>query len=128
MARSGPNTRWPDPRRLADQIRLILEALPDVGIDPPNWRPSSREFPKYLFQEGVILVRDEDLDRVRALVPGETRDGLVRGVTLYAPSRQSTLDALNLIGIAGDRCGDSRSRAQRLPAEPVPCNRAGGNR
>ena len=97
MAKTGPNTRWPDPRRLADQIRLILEALPNVGVDPPNWRPSSREFPKYLFQEGVILVRDEDLDRVRALVPGETRDGLVRGVTLYAPSRRSTLDALNVI-------------------------------
>ncbi len=100
MMNERTSKRWPDRRRLADQVRLIREALPDVGIDPPDWRPSDGRPPDYLFREGVLLVRDEDLERVRALVPGQVEDGLVRGVTAYAPRGISTLDALARIDAA----------------------------
>ena len=68
-----------------------------MGVDPPDWAASSGEYPKYLFQEGVILVRDADLERVRAVIPGRVVDGMVRGVTMYEPSGMSTLDALSRV-------------------------------
>ncbi|WP_283133323.1 S8 family peptidase [Rhizohabitans arisaemae] len=37
----------------------------------------------FFYQEGVVLVRDQDVDRVSALLEGtETRDSLINGVTL----------------------------------------------
>lgn len=87
--------------RLDEQVKLVLEAFDDVATDPPDWlataQDAGRSSLRFLYRTGVILVRDEYLDRVREVVPGEVVDGLTRGVSLYRPAFQSTLDALATI-------------------------------
>jgi subtilisin family serine protease len=70
------------------QIRLILSGIPDVeeGLDgaaawPPNWAESGKV--DYLYRDRTLLVRDADIDRVRAIVPSEPveHDKNVRGLT-----------------------------------------------
>jgi hypothetical protein len=60
--------------RLGAQIELILFGIPDVveGLEgsaawPPDWE--ERGEVDYLYRKRAILVRDEDVDRVRAIVP-----------------------------------------------------------
>ena len=101
--------------RLADQIRIIQEALPDaeahIGVDrgdDPNAAPSVQ----YLYRRDRLLVRDADLARVdRALgfdpatidtrvVTGTTDDGRpvsINGLTAYIVQGRSALEALDLL-------------------------------
>jgi hypothetical protein len=51
-------------RRLEAQIDLIIEGLPDAAAFPPDWREQGRV--DYLYREGSILVRDRNLESVRA--------------------------------------------------------------
>jgi subtilisin family serine protease len=70
------------------QIRLILSGIPDVGGGlegaaawPPNWAESGEV--DYLYRDRTLLVRDVDIDRVRAIVPSlpVEHDKNVRGLT-----------------------------------------------
>lgn len=70
------------------QINLILHGIPDV-VDPlegaaawpPDW--ADRGEVAYLYRERTLLVRDEDVDRVRAIVPSEPveHENNLRGLT-----------------------------------------------
>src|SRR5262249_40187289 len=70
--RRGPRSR------LEAQIRLILHGIPGV-VDPlegaaawpPDW--AERGEVDYLYRQRTLLVRDEDVDRVRAIVPSVPR-------------------------------------------------------
>ena len=60
--------------RLQSQVDLVLKRLPDADV---VWRPSARDGVRrrrngldYLCREGFLLVRDADVDRVAAVVPG----------------------------------------------------------
>src|ERR1700761_1946619 len=79
--------------RLAAQVRLALSSVDGAASHPAD-SPGEMQ---YLYQEGRILVRDADLDRVRAVVAGDIVDSLVNGLTVYAPRDQSTLAALEAI-------------------------------
>jgi hypothetical protein len=78
-----------EPRsRLEAQIDLVLHGIPDVveGLEgaaawPPDWR--ERGEVDYLYRERTLLVRDADLDRVRAIVPSVPveHDNNLRGLT-----------------------------------------------
>jgi subtilisin family serine protease len=70
------------------QIRLILFGIPDVeeGLEgaaawPPDW--AEEDEVTYLYRESTLLVRDADVDRVRAIVPSlpDEHDKNVRGLT-----------------------------------------------
>jgi len=70
------------------QIRLILSGIRDVsgGLEgaaawPPNWAESGEV--DYLYRDRTLLVRDVDIDRVRAIVPSVPveHDKNVRGLT-----------------------------------------------
>ena len=83
--REGPRTR------LEAQIRLILDGIPGVedrlegaAAWPPDW--AERGEVDYLYRERTLLVRDEDLDRVRAIVPSVPveHDNNLRGLTRLA--------------------------------------------
>ncbi len=77
------------PRSSLDaQISLILSGIPDVeeGLEgaaawPPDWAEQGRV--DYLYRERTLLVRDADVDRVRALVPSlpVEHDNNLRGLT-----------------------------------------------
>ena len=83
--RGGPRTR------LEAQIRLILDGIPDVeeGLEgaaawPPNW--AELDDVDYLYRERTLLVRDADVDRVRAIVPSVPveHENNLRGLTRLA--------------------------------------------
>ncbi len=70
------------------QLRLILSGIPDVqeGLEgaaawPPDW--AERDDVDHLCRERNLLVRDADIDRVRAIVPSAPveHDKNVRGLT-----------------------------------------------
>ena len=73
---------------LEAQIRLILFGIPGVeeGLAgaaawPPEW--AEHDSVDYLYRERTLLVRDADVERVRAIVPSlpDEHDKNVRGVT-----------------------------------------------
>ena len=79
----GPRTR------LQAQINLILHGIPGVveGLEgaavwPPDW--AQLDDVDYLYRERSLLVRDEDVDRVRQIVPSTPVEGddNLRGLTL----------------------------------------------
>ena len=76
---------------LEAQVNLILHGPPGVGEGeglegaaayPPDWREKGSV--DYLYRERSILVRDADVERVRAIVPSEPVRGEdnLRGLTL----------------------------------------------
>ena len=76
------------PSRLETQIDLLLSGIPDVveGLEgaavwPPDWREQGRV--DYLYRERTALVRDADVERVRAIVPSVPveHDNNLRGLT-----------------------------------------------
>jgi hypothetical protein len=90
MTTSDQGPRGPR-SRLEAQINLILHGIPDV-VDPlegaaawpPDW--AERGDVDYLYRERTLLVRDEDVDRVRAIVPSEPvrHENNLRGLTRLA--------------------------------------------
>ncbi len=102
----GERQRWDaefERTRLASQIELIEQRLPDVGVFPPNGGGGDVE---YLYRKGVILVRDEHVDLVRRVVGGPDAvtqaprnfvvfDEVISGVTAVAVN--DTVAALNAI-------------------------------
>ena len=91
----GARAAWLDePRvRLDAQLQLILDELEGSAIYPPN-RDDELDF-DYLHREGVILVRDEDVARVRdQLGGGEARRGdNVRGLTVFDLPQHTGVEA-----------------------------------
>ena len=77
---------------LEAQLELILENLEESAIYPPN--PDDETGVEYLYRHGTILIRDEDVDRVRTLLGGgEPRrtENNIRGLTLFEhPLTRST--------------------------------------
>ena len=79
------------PSRRETQIDLLLSGIPDVveGLEgaavwPPDWREQGRV--DYLYRERTALVRDADVERVRAIVPSVPveHDNNQRGLTRLA--------------------------------------------
>ena len=77
----------PPATRLKAQVGLIVQGLRDsrpsklVDVEPPDWQ--ERGTVDYLYQRDAVLVRDEDLDRVLALlVDPVVLDSLINGLTL----------------------------------------------
>jgi hypothetical protein len=92
MARKDPAHQEPA-TRLQAQVSLVEEGMRQlepprrITVDPPDWRENDDL--DYLYEEGVVLVRDEDLPRVleqfRGLAPAGDRDGnLIDGLTLLS--------------------------------------------
>ena len=89
--RDGPRSR------LEAQINLILHGIPEVedGLEgakawPPDW--ASLDDVDYLYRDRNLLVRDADVDRVRAIVPSvpvENENNL-RGLTRLAFTDEET--------------------------------------
>jgi subtilisin family serine protease len=89
--------------RLDAQLRLILSGIPDIldGLDGAAAHPADRPEPDhvdYLHRERTLLVRDADVDRVRALVSSSpvSHDNNLRGLTrleFAADERRSVEEA-----------------------------------
>jgi subtilisin family serine protease len=82
------------PTKTDVQVRLIQSELDAVGVDPPDWADTGQV--NYLYRQGVILVRDADLPRVREVLDGDVQDSLIDGLTRYAP-KVPTLEALGIV-------------------------------
>jgi hypothetical protein len=85
--------------RLDAQVTLILENLAESAIYPPT--PDEDAGIEYLYRQGTILIRDEDVERVRTLLgggePRRTENNL-RGLTLFEhPATRSTEDTCAFI-------------------------------
>jgi subtilisin family serine protease len=87
----GPRTR------LDAQINLIFHGIPGVepGLEgaaayPSNW--AERGDFKYLYRERTLLVRDAEVDRVRAIVPSTPveDDNNLRGLTVLKFSKKES--------------------------------------
>ncbi len=86
-----------EPRtRLEAQIRLLLNGIPDVedglegaAVHPDNWAELGNV--GYLYRERTLLCRDDDVDRVRDIVPSTpvSSDDNVQGLTrLEIPEKE----------------------------------------
>ena len=74
--------------RLDAQLSLVLSGIPDVldGLEGAAAHPADRSDPNhvdYLHRDRTLLVRDTDVDRVRAVVPSAavSYDNNLRGLT-----------------------------------------------
>jgi hypothetical protein len=85
---TGDQGRQRPRSRLEAQINLILHGIPDIAdplegaaVWPPDW--AERGEVAYLYRERTLLVRDEDVDRVRAIVPSVPveHENNLRGLT-----------------------------------------------
>ncbi len=92
---AGPDLTENEHReRLESQVQIVRDQLGEDEVDFDTDEPADFT---YLHRSGAILVRDEDLDRVRAVVTGEVRDSLIGGVTLFQPQDVGTTQALDLV-------------------------------
>jgi subtilisin family serine protease len=81
--------------RLRRHVEIIRAARPEVAVTSGGWDAPADTM--HMHRDGAILVRDADLDRVRAIVPGEVEASLINGVTLYRPRYLDTEAALTQI-------------------------------
>jgi len=88
MAVENQPTRHPA-TKLEAQVDLVVQGLGQsrpprqVDVAPADWRASGAV--DYLYQRDAILVRDQDLDRVRALLLDDVvLDSLINGLTLLS--------------------------------------------
>jgi subtilisin family serine protease len=77
----------PQQSREQAQIQLILDEFGDsCEVYPPDWR-TAEGGAQFMSRANFILVRDRDLDRVKALFGDDRRspsgDGTIRGLTRY---------------------------------------------
>src|ERR1022692_140637 len=96
------------PAKLDVQLDLIVSAFREKGTDI-----GVALFPDggldFIYQRGVILVRDAYLGQVRDIVGGDTGDGFRGGVTLYSLAHANIRDLL-----AGP-CQDPRPTRWPMP-------------
>jgi subtilisin family serine protease len=87
---------WDDPEirkaRLRRHVEIIREARPEIAVDSDD--PADMQ---HMHREGAILIRDADLPRVAAIVPGDVERSLINGVTLYRPRNPNTEEVLTQI-------------------------------
>jgi subtilisin family serine protease len=90
---------WDDPEmargRLRRHVEIITEARPEIAVATGGSDDVADM--QHLHREGAILVRDADLPRVAAIVPGDVEASLINGVTLYRPRDLDTEAALTRI-------------------------------
>ena len=84
----------------AVQVGMILAELQGSAAEPPDWEQTGEV--DFLYRAGSILVRDDDLDEVRRLLPGGAALPVIPGLTRYLPNLP-TLEALRLLEGASDR-------------------------
>lgn len=80
--------------RLRGQVAIILDELDGAAV----WPPGNTGEVDYLYRADRILVRDADLPRVLAVVPGVVDDALINGVsavTVADGGTQAALEALD---------------------------------
>jgi hypothetical protein len=84
--------------RLRTHVEIIQNARPEVAVatGPSNDVADL----SHMHREGVILVRDGDLSRVSALIPGAVEASLINGVTMYRPRDLDTETALQRVDAA----------------------------
>jgi hypothetical protein len=87
QARREPATKLEAQVSLVEEGMRQLDPPRDIDVDPPDWRENDDL--DYLYEKGVVLVRDEDLPRVvalfRGIAPAEDRNGnLIDGLTLLS--------------------------------------------
>jgi len=73
--------------KVAAQLELAVREFRRAGIDI-DFQVAADGGLDFVFQQHVILVRDQYLDQVRRIVGGEPLDGLIDGVTLYSLDRE----------------------------------------
>jgi subtilisin family serine protease len=81
--------------RLRRQVELISESRPSVAVAMGD--SDDLADMDHMYRSEVILLRDADLDRVSAAVPGEVEDSLINGITSYRPTDGNTEAALTTI-------------------------------
>jgi subtilisin family serine protease len=77
--------------RLRRHVEILTEARPEIVV--PTGDTDDVADMHHMHRDGVILVRDADLARVAAIVPGDVEASLINGVTLYRP-RERDIEAV----------------------------------
>lgn len=81
--------------RLRRHLEIITQARPEVAVATGG--SDDLADMQHMYQEGVILLRDADLDRVSRLVPGQVQASLINGITVYRPRDLATDEALQRV-------------------------------
>lgn len=81
--------------RMRRHVEIVTERRPELAVDTGG--SDDLADTQHMHRKGTILIRDADLQRVRAIVPGEVEDNLINGLTLYRPRDLDTEAALNQI-------------------------------
>src|ERR1039457_329086 len=113
------------PTKLDVQLDLIVSAFREKGIDI-----GVALFPggglDFIYQRGVILVRDAYLGQVRDIVGGgDTGDGFRGGVTLYSLAHAKIRDAIEALAEI-DRSRGTEPHPVDHPGLALPGYRTGG--
>src|SRR4051794_6419188 len=78
--------------RLKAQVDIIVSSLEDAAAySAPDGAL------EYMYRKARILVRDGDLPRVQAEVPGTVTHSLINGVSAFEPADGDTQNALRYI-------------------------------
>jgi subtilisin family serine protease len=94
------SARWWDDReleraRVRRHVEIITEGRPEIAVATGD--SDDLADVEHMYRDGAILVRDADLARVAAIVPGDVEASLINGVTLYRPRDLDTEAALTQI-------------------------------
>ena len=81
--------------RLRRHVEIITAARPEVAVAKGD--SDDLADMEHMYRDGVVLVRDADLDRVRAIVPGNVDASLINGITSYRPDDTDTAAVLQQI-------------------------------
>lgn len=92
-----PLSREDQRRRIRQQVDVVREQLGPDNVDLDTDDSQDPADFNFAFRSGAVLVRDRDLDRLSGVVPGEVRESLVDGVSLYQPRDLTTAAALERV-------------------------------
>jgi subtilisin family serine protease len=81
--------------RLRRHVEIITEARPSVAVATSG--SDDLADMDHMYRREAVLIRDADLDRVSAVVPGEVDDSLINGITSYRLRDGNTEAALRAI-------------------------------
>jgi subtilisin family serine protease len=81
--------------RLRRHVEIITETRSEIAVETGD--STDLADMDHMYRDGVVLIRDADLDRVSAIIPGEVQASLINGVTMYRPRDLGTTAALRQI-------------------------------
>src|SRR5262249_26867586 len=90
------------PAKQEVQVDLIMRNYAKKGVKIKRWPPDEQADLDFLYEEGVVLVRDAYLAQVREILGGEVREGFIDGVTVLSLKRVKEKKFENVMDVVSE--------------------------